>query len=553
MEAMGILAELKRRHVFRVSLAYAAVAWLLIEVSATTFPMLRLPDWSPTLVLVLLLVGFPFAVIFAWIYEITPEGLKRDIGGSETAGDRRTSPGAPVAEAVSEQSIAVLPFVNMSDDASNEYFSDGLSEELLNLLARIPQLHVAARTSSFSFKGEKIDIPTVAAKLNVANVLEGSVRKAGNRIRITAQLVKAANGYHLWSETYDRSLDDIFAIQDEIAGAVVEGLKVRLLGEVPRVRETEPEAYTLYLQGMYFVTSGQSSRFDRAVRAFKQALDLDSEYAPAWAGLAHTYWYQISYGLLKKADGIVLALDACDRALALDDSLAEAHAVKGLLSLSFALDWSTAEFSIGRALELAPGSAAVVLQAGNLAKTQGHFEKANTYLRQAISLDPLNTTGHIWLSMVMIAQGHLDQAQDILDEVLNLNTKRAVAHQQLGRIHLLRGDPVAAHAEMQKEPAGYWRDFGMSLSLYALDRREEADAAFQHLMETYPDEGPFQNAEIYAFRGEIDNAFRLLERAYEIRDNGVTELLTSQFLIPLHGDPRWRVFLNKVGAPLPPT
>jgi adenylate cyclase len=547
---MGIIAELKRRRVIRVAIGYAALAWLFVEISATTFPMLRLPDWAPTLVLVLLLIGFPFAIMFAWAYQVTPEGLTRDSGPGQPASDsdnQAAKPDSPLATPVSDQSIAVLPFVNMSDDASNEYFSDGLSEELLNLLARIPGLHVAARTSSFSFKGEKFDIPAVAEKLRVANVLEGSVRKVGNRVRITTQLIKATDGYHLWSETFDRTLEDIFAVQDEIARSVVNALKIRLLAEVPRARETDPEAYSLYLQGMYFVTAGERERFEHALAAFRQALEIDPYYAPAWSGLAHTYWYQVSYGVLAIEPGMKLSMEAVERALELDDTLVEALAVRALLSLSFGLDWRKAEDAVARGLELEPGNARVVLQAGGLAKVQGRFEDAERLLRQAISLDPLNTTAHIWISLVFIAQNRLDEAREILEKVLAMNPQRAVAHQILGRILLLEGRHEEAMKEFEREPVEFWRKVGIDWALFSLGRGEKADKHLESLVSSYGKGAPFQIAESYGWRGEVDKAFEWLERAYTQRDDGLTELLTSSSLDLLKNDPRWTAFLERLG------
>ena len=228
---MSLIAELKRRHVIRVALGYAALAWVLVEVSATTFPMLNLPDWAPTLVLLLLMLGFPVALVFAWIYQVTPDGVQKDTGADvseESTGLSASASRGVVEAAPSDRSIAVLPFVNMSDDPDNEYFSDGLSEELLNLLAKIPELRVPARTSSFQFKGQNLDIGKVAEQLNVEHVLEGSVRKSGVRVRVTAQLIEADTGYHLWSDTYDRDLDDIYAIQDEISAAIVAALSETL-------------------------------------------------------------------------------------------------------------------------------------------------------------------------------------------------------------------------------------------------------------------------------------------------------------------------------------
>jgi TolB-like protein/Tfp pilus assembly protein PilF len=500
-------------------------------------------------VLALLILGFPIILVVAWVYELTPKGLVRDTDdGAESATD--SEPDAtpvPDSEATaSDRSIAVLPFVNMSDDPSNEYFSDGLTEELLNVLAQIPELHVAARTSSFSFKGEKVDIPTVARKLKVANVLEGSVRKAGDRVRITAQLVQAADGYHLWSETFDRTLEDIFAVQDEIAGSVVHALKVSLLGAVPRVTETDPEAYSSYLKGVYFLRSGEVEGLEKALQVFKRTLELDPGHAPAWAALGETYYYMVSFGTMKREDGAALAFEASDRALELDRNLPEAHIVRAVLSMAFRLDWPTASAALDHARQLAPGSARVALLTGNLAKILGHFDEAAWRLKQAISLDPLNTTGHIWLSQVLIAQQRLAEAREVLGQALELNPKRAVAHMIIGMTYLFEGDAAAGHEEMQKEPPGFWRDFGLTMSEHALSPDGQADSALQYLIREHAEEGPFQVGEAYAARGDRDNAFQWLERALEVRDPGTTELLTSQSLLGLHDDPRWRPLLDRV-------
>ena len=546
---MRIIAELKRRSVFKIGVAYAAIAWLLIEVASTTFPMLRLPDWAPTLVLVVLMAGFPVALILAWAFEVTPEGIRRDFAGSDEAEVAPAGRDSAIPQAMpAKKSVAVLPFVNMSEEASNEYFSDGLSEELLNLLAKVPELHVAARTSSFAFKGEKADIPSLAGKLNVANVLEGSVRKAGDRVRITVQLIEAASGYHLWSETYDRTLDDIFAIQDEIARSVVDALKISLLGDVPTATETDPQTFALYLQGMYFTTSGEPDQFDMAVQVFMEALSRDPDYAPAWSGLARVYWYQISYGVADKAERIEKAFEASDRALDLDDGLAEAYAVKALLSTSFDGQWSRAEAAISRGLEIAPGSAQVVIQAGHLARAQGRVDDAERHLRQAIALDPLNTTGHIWLSMLLMSQGRLDESVELIEQILALNPKRAVAHQLLGRVHVLRGQAQAALEELDREPDEFWKRYGINLALFAAGRQDEAGAILQQLIDGVEGESAyFQVAESMAFRGRLDEAFDWLELAYEHRDNGIVEMMTSPFLRPLHTDARWPALLDKLG------
>ncbi|MCZ6517722.1 MAG: adenylyl cyclase, partial [Gammaproteobacteria bacterium] len=312
--SMSLYSELKRRNVLRVAIGYLAASWLLIQIVETLFPIFGLADELVRLFVIILVIGFPLILIFSWLYELTPEGLKlekdvdrtvseahhtgkrldraiivvltlalgyfafdkfvldpaRDAAREETvARQARTD---ALVESYGENSIAVMPFVNMSDDASNEYFSDGISEELLNLLAKIPQLRVISRSSAFSFKGKDVDIPTLAEQLNVAHVLEGSVRKAGNKVRVTAQLIEARSDTHLWSGTYDRELDDIFAIQDEIAAKVVEQLKITLLGSAPETRKTDPEAYALFLQARYLRQTGDPGRDAEIVQMLEQAL-----------------------------------------------------------------------------------------------------------------------------------------------------------------------------------------------------------------------------------------------------------------------------------------
>jgi TolB-like protein len=318
---MSLFSEMKRRNVFRVALLYLVTTWLVIQVADVGISLLGLPLWTGRLVFLLLAIGFPLVMVFSWAYEITPEGLRKEqdverdesitadtarklntavvvllvlaLGGmvadrlipDEAATVQTAALEEPTAAGPSAQSIAVLPFVNMSADEGNEYFSDGLSEELLNLLAKVPSLQVAARTSTFTFKGSDASIPEIANELHVAHVLEGSVRKSGDDIRVTAQLIKASDGYHLWSETWDRRLTDIFTIQDEIAAAVVSALKVTLLGELPHARVTDPRAYELFLRSKAAANLSTEEGFEQAALLLNDSLAIDPEYAEAWAEL----------------------------------------------------------------------------------------------------------------------------------------------------------------------------------------------------------------------------------------------------------------------------
>jgi TolB-like protein/Flp pilus assembly protein TadD len=547
--------ELRRRHVIRVAAIYIAVGWVLAEVAGFAADTFGAPDWVVQIFTVLILLAFPLVLVGAWAFEITPEGLKRDAGSEQggAAGDDQPAAVRASSEAPpSDQSIAVLPFVNLSSDPEQEYFSDGLSEELLNMLAHVPELRVAARTSSFSFKGKDEDIRSIAGKLSVAHVLEGSVRKVGNQIRVTAQLIKAADGYHLWSETFDRTLEDIFSVQDEIAGAVVDALKISILGEAPKSRETSPEAYALYLQGNYLLERADKESLERAHRTFEQALELDPDYAPAWNGLASTIVWQTGYhGIFSIEEGVARAREAGERALALDDNLAEAHAGMAGIKLLYDWDWSGAEASTRRALELAPSDAQAVLQSGLVAMALGRFDDALARFRQLIALDPLRTSGYHYLGFTLMKQGRLGEAREAFEKELSLSPRRPGAHSLIASSWLLEDDPEAALEEANLDPDALWRGMGRALALFGLGRADEADEALQHIVETYPHNGPYQIAAIHGYRGDVDDAFLWLDRAYSEGDPGLSQIIGDAFFECLFEDPRWSQFLNKLGLPNP--
>ncbi len=360
----AVWGELKRRNVVRVAVAYAVVSWLILQLTDVLMPLLSLPEWVGGLVFLLLVVGFPLALIFAWAFELTPEGLKKekDVDRSESitqitgrkldfaiiavlavalvffASTHQWDSETGNAE-IADKSIAVLAFADLSPKGDQEYFSDGISEELLNVLAKIPGLRVAARTSSFQFKGENRDIIDIGKRLNVAMVLEGSVRKADLQIRITAQLVDASNGFHLWSQTYDRELANIFAVQDEISAAIVEALKEHLGLQVEGVqrvaRTTTPEAYEDFLLGRNLIHRRTQPLLEQAVERFQAVLAADPDYAPAWVGLAEATILlldsQNTWGNLSREEVVARATPALERAIALDPDLADAYVARGLM------------------------------------------------------------------------------------------------------------------------------------------------------------------------------------------------------------------------------
>lgn len=464
--------------------------------------------------------------------------------------DERTgTAGAAMAEA---SSIAVLPFVNMSPDPDQEYFSDGLTDELIDVLSRTPRLRVISRTSSFQFKGRNEDVRIIASQLNVAHVLEGSVRKSGSRIRITAQLVNGSDGSHLWSQSYDRELNDIFAVQEDIARSVADASKVALLGpdwrhETPR--SDDIEAYNHYLRGRYFADHPTRENLEKAVSHYEQALELDPGQARAWAALAKVYVTQADRGYDGSEKPLTHARRAVAKALELDANSAEAHTVMGWIRMSYDWDWQGADSAFKQALELEPWNAAVIRPAAALSATLGHFEEAVDRGRRAVERDPLNAGAHVNLGGFAYHAGRLDLAEAAIREGLELNPEYPSAHLQLGLILRAQSRPEAALAEVEQEQEPIWRRLGLALVYHDLGREKQANAALAELLDQHQEDGAYQLAEAYAFRGEIDLAFEWLERAYAQRDPGLTEIKGDPLLRNLERDSRYAAFLGRMRLP----
>jgi TolB-like protein/class 3 adenylate cyclase/lipoprotein NlpI len=461
-------------------------------------------------------------------------------------------------------SIAVLPFVNMSRDEENEYFADGLSEELLNVLAKIRGLRVASRTSAFSFKGKDVDIPTVAQKLNVATVLEGSVRKSGNRVRITAQLIEVASDSHLWSETYNRELDDIFAVQDDIAQAVVKELRTALLvekaaeAEAPAAAASEvraattgrsdnPEAFQLYLQAKFHSERYTQADTDRAVELYQRAIAIDPGFALAWAGLSRVQQTQAGYGFAPIDEGHERGREAAQRALALAPELAEGHIALGLVQQLYDWNWPAADASFRRAMELAPGDAHALRAAAGLARILGRRDAARDLIGKALALDPLDSRTHRQAAMIYLISKDLDRTAAAFQLALDLSPNAGLGRAFLAITRVLQGRPAEALPLAQAEPHEVFRNLALAMTLRALGRPAEADAALQTLADNFGWTAAYQVAEGYAERGDVDKAFEWLEKAYVQRDPGVVYSAVDGLLQPLHPDPRWHPFLQKLG------
>ena len=397
-------------------------------------------------------------------------------------------------------SIAVLPFVNMSDDPANEYFADGIAEELLNVLSKIRGLRVASHTSAFSFKGSKVDIPTVAQKLNVSTILEGSVRKVGNRVRITVQLVQVATDSHLWSDTYDRELEDIFAVQDDIAQSVVKELRSALLGEkrdssasaavkaevqaAAKGRGENAEAYRLYLQGRSLVGSPDASRHSGGNRVFQASGGARPGICVGVGGAGVCAWRSRREPAGRGyEEGFGHAREAAERALALEPDLAEGHAALGFVRLAYDWDWSGADASMRRALELAPGNAEVLLAAAEVAATLGRLDESIALCRRVIALDPLNVQGHRYLGKFYLFAGFLEQAEAALNEALELNPLGGMTYFWLGQVYLVQGRFAEALAAFEKESHDGFRLLGLSVAYHALGREAPSSAALEQLGE----------------------------------------------------------------------
>jgi len=448
-------------------------------------------------------------------------------------------------------SIAVLPFVDMSPEKNQEYFSDGLAEDLLNDLSKIQGLRVAARTSSFQFKGKPEDLRTVGEKLNVGAILEGSVQKEGNKVRITAQLIKAADGFHLWSETYDRELNDIFGVQDDIARSVASSLNITLLGggAAASTPSKNPDAYNAFLQGRYFSGRGSKEDLDKAVGYFEQALKLDPAYAPTWAELANTLTLQASLGFLPVDEGYRKARDAAGRALELDPNLATGYAVMGSIQRSHDWDWTAAAASYQRALALEPGNARNISVGATLAVYLGRFDEALAADRRAVALDPLSPGRYQNLGRHAYWAGQLEEASAAFKKAVELNPDLVITHTYLGYIDLAQGHPQEALSEMKLERGPEWRLQGLALAYFALGQKQAADAALAESIAKFHSIIAYQIAETYAFRGEADKAFEWLERAYEQRDSGLPEVKVDPLLTNIKSDPRYSAFLKKMHLP----
>jgi TolB-like protein len=583
MNEPNFFAELKRRNVYKVAVAYGVVAWLLMQVASQIFPFFDIPNWVVRLVVVLLIIGFPIALIIAWAFEVTPEGIKRteaaDAAGQRSRGSAwiyvvligatlsvglffvgRYTAGhaAPLrteaATAVPGKSIAVLPLINESGDPKDEYFSDGLSEELIAALAQISGLKVIGRSSSFRFKDRKEEPKTIGEKLGVSTLLDGTVRKQGDRVRIVAALVNATDGIQLWTRTFDSELKDIFTVQQEIARAVAESLRVTLLGSEEKSAQmatNSVEAHNAYLQGHFYSVRRNAEDYRKAIEYFDQAIQFDPDYALAYAERSEV-WTVVGDLTGQRLTAFPKARSDAEKAVAIAPSLAEARAALGWVR-AFA-EWKFAEglSELQRAKELSPTNPTTNDLLARVIVYTGRMKEAERQARQAVGIDPLSGGTQFTLGRVLFYAGKLDEADAAGRKFAELQPTASSSHRWQVLVAVQRGDGETALREAQLEPDDRVRSFELALAQYIRGDHKAADAALADLIANSRDSLAYQIAQVYAVRGEKDKAFEWLQIAFDNHDGGMPSLLVDPVLRGLRDDARYKNLVAKVGLPTTP-
>jgi TolB-like protein/tetratricopeptide (TPR) repeat protein len=590
-------------------MAYVVTAWLVIQVVETIFPAFGFGDAAIRIVTIIFAIGLIPTVIIAWVFELTADGLKRD---SEVDRTQSLAPGSgkkldrlimvvlalalsyfafdkfvldpardtaelesareegrteAVIKSYGAQSIAVIPFVNLSSDPEQAYFADGVAEEVLNLLARIPELRVISRSSSFTFRGDDIEIPEIAKRLNVANILEGSVRKAGDRIRVTAQLIEARSDTHLWSETYDRTLDDIFAIQDEIAQHIVENLQIKLVGPMPTATRTDPVVLALTIQARQIfyrsvIQHSLSGEGDQMAAVLDRALELDPEYAPALAWYGYAEWLRHQEGLISSEEAKRRFNEIAERTLAIDPEQAMILQQQAWFQIFRDINPEAAARLYERAFRSAPNDSEVLRQFGRFLYILERYDESLALLERAVDLDPLCTTCLYYLSRGYLVAGRLDNAEEARSRFLLIGGGGGYFH--YGLIKLLQGNAEAA-LDIFDDPTKLDESAGAAaraMALHTLGRYDESEEALAELVKTFENADPERKtytmdliAMVFAWRGDNDSAFEWLDRArievFNIDEHSINTVnrLHNPVFRSLHDDPRWETYRERSGLP----
>lgn len=577
------IGELKRRNVPRAALLYIGSVWALAQGISELGSAVGAPDASTLWFLIAAGIGFPFWLVFSWRYELTSQGFRLESEVEDDSPDarkvrRRTdiviiavlsiavvllvtdrlvdppaSSGEQAAASV-ENTIAVLPFANQSSDKEQQYFSDGLSEGFIVALARVQGLRVINRQSSFQFRGSKEPPQAIAAELGASHLLEGSVRRLGQTVRISASLVNAGDGTTVWAESFDRPYTDLFALQDQITVRVAEALQARLLPPpASQVHGDRPpsgnlDAYNAYLQGRSASDSLQ------AIEGFDRAIRLDPAYGLAHAMKARTWIDAVSGGLSgeEARRAFAQADEAIQLALEHAPNQASTHIARGYLLMLRDFDWSGAERELRRATELAPDDGEALFQLGVVRASQGDLRQAVELTRKALQLDPLNVVWQRWLAAYLMPLGQLDEAEQVLADAIGKKPADLYSHHLLAIAKVLRKDAAAAQRAAAEEPAGPWRDFALALAAQIGPDRAAADAVLADVTARHASGWAFQVAQVHALRGEADAMFDWLQRALRARDPGMQTLLYDALLLRYRDDPRYAALAREVGLPWPP-
>lgn len=589
---MSVYQELVRRNVFRIAAAYVVTAWLLIQVAETVFPLFGFDSTPARIVVIASAIGFVPALVFAWTFELTPDGLRKekDVDRSESitrktgkkldqtimvvlslgliyfAVDKFVLSGyreASIAEQARQEgraeafvetygdkSIAVLPFADMSPNKDQEYFSDGIAEELLNLLARNPQLRVVSRTTAFSLRDSGLEVPEIAKRLGVTYVLEGSVRRAGERLRITAQLIDARSDTHLWSNIWDRSLSDIFSIQEEIAEDVADEMEATISNSYLKAESADPEAFAYYLQGRHVARSGTAEGLESAIDLYQKALEIDPEYASVWSSLASVYINQASVDQIDKEDGYQRAREAAVQAISINPDDPSAHEKLGWIATVFENDLAEAARHYERALKLAPRNPGLLGNAAGLAMRLNRYDKAAALAKHSAEQEPTSAVRHYNLAAIQYYSADFGDAIGSSKMALKLSPGYRRANYILSLSLSAERRYEEALAAIEKEPLEVYRAIAVPIVYFALDRIDDADRALADLKREHEDDLAYNIAAIHAFRGSTDQAFEWLDKAVENISTSLWLLERDPLLTGLHTDQRWRPLLARANEKL---
>src|SRR5213594_2971028 len=591
MNPGNFFSELKRRNVYKVAVAYAVIGWVIAQIATQIFPFLEIPNWIVRLVIVLIAIGFPIALVIAWAFEATPEGIKRTeiadampavagqkkhawiyvviVGaaisvalfflGRYTAQSREGGRPPATAGSLPQKSIAVLPFDNLSRDPDNAFFAEGVQDEILTRLAKVADLKVISRTSTQRFKSAPSDLRDIAKQLGVTNILEGSVQKANEQVRVNVQLINALTDAHLWADTYDRKLVDIFSVESEIAKTIADSLQAKLTGSEKQMMASQPTtdmtAYELYHKGLSLWERRSGDNIPKAIVFYEQAIARDPNYALAYAGLAKSYILLPGYAGADRRDASVKAKDAALKALRLDLNLAEAHAALGKVLFFSEIDLPGAMREYKRAIELQPNDATAHHWFGNDSLAAlGQFEEAIAEGKRAVELDPLSTVINVDLGETFYYAHRYDEAARQMRKTLEIDPTSFYAHYNLGIVLQLKGDLSGAIAEYEKAKQLGDNPLVSALCASAKALAGDKDAALQMLTELdeiskHREVVGYLRALLYLSLNNKDEALRWLEQGYEERDgSNISWIKVDPLLDPLHGNPRFEALVQKVVA-----